>query len=149
MLVNAKGYQKKDIVAGLEVLAKAGEKRAVIRVDFGITLHDKICMIFKYGPGSIVTRRRPALAASRLVAPYQVPVVIVTNGEDAETLDGTTGNVLALGLDAIPAKTELMKRCEYEPFEQLDPNRVTMEARILYAYDVDGSCPCDDSICRL
>ena len=47
-----------------------GRDAAVIR---GIRL-------LTFGPGSIVSRERPALAVARLVAPYQVPVVVVTNG---------------------------------------------------------------------
>ena len=34
-------------------------------------------------------------------------------------------------------------------FKPISANRVEMESRIVYAYEVDGSCPCDDTICRL
>ena len=56
-------------------------------------------MIVKYAPGSLVTRHRPALAASRLIAPYQVPVVVVTNGKDTNILDGSTGKVTGYGFE--------------------------------------------------
>jgi hypothetical protein len=106
-------------------------------------------MIIKYGPGSIVTRHRPALAASRLVTPYQVPVVVVTNGEDAEVLDGATGKVIQTGLNSIPSKMILLQSVADIRFKPISVNRVEMESRIVYAYEVDGSCPCDDTICRL
>ena len=82
LLVDDKGYQKNEIKVRSQLLVNAGDKRAVINVDFMVTLSGRICMIIKYGPGSLVTRRRPALAVSRLVAGYQVPVVVVSNGED-------------------------------------------------------------------
>ena len=66
-------------------------------------------MIVKYGPGSLVTRQRSSLAASRLVAPYQVPVVVVTNGKNADILNGFNGNVTASGLEKIPSKPDLEK----------------------------------------
>ena len=149
LLVEEKRYLKSEITPRLDLEIRAGDKCAVIKVDYGITLHGKICMILKYGPGSIVTRRRPALAASRLVASYQVPVVVVTNGETAEILDGASGNVAATGLEAMPSRSGLIHQTTANPFLPILENRAEMESRIMYAFEVDGSCPCDDTICRL
>jgi len=106
-------------------------------------------MIIKYGPGSITTRHRPALSASRLVAPYQVPLAVVTNGVDADILDGSTGKIISNGFDTIPSKTELLNLSEKFILNAIPENRAETESRILYAYEVDGSCPCDDTICRI
>ena len=84
LLVELKGYSKKEIKPRRELRVSAGEKNAMIKIDFEINVSGKIDMIIKYGPGSLITRHRPALAASRLVAPYQIPIVVVTNGEDAD-----------------------------------------------------------------
>ena len=149
LLVEEKGYPKSEIEPRSDLLVKAGNKGAVIQVDFKIILSNKIRMIVKYGPGSIVTRHRPSLAISRLVAPYQIPIVVVTNGEDAEILDGRSGKVIDAGLDLIPSKHALLKRFGAVEFEPISVNRAEMESRIVYAYEVDGSCPCDDTICRL
>jgi len=62
LLINGKGYQKNDIKPRKDLLVQAGENRAVIKIDFLINLSGKICMILKFGPGSIVTRCRPLLA---------------------------------------------------------------------------------------
>ena len=148
-LVNEKSYNKSDIKPRHKLLVRAGEKKAIIMADFLITLQNRILMIIKYGPGSIITRHRPALSASRLVAPYQVPVVVVTNGVDADILDGPTGKVISSGLDAIPPKQELLKLSGKIVFGEIPENRAEAESRILYAYEVDGSCPCDDTICRI
>ena len=149
LLVEKKGYHKKEIEPRFELLVKAGKNKAIVKVDFIITISGKACMIIKYGPGSIVTRYRPALAASRLVAPYQVPVVVVTNGEDAAVLDGKTGNVISSGLDSIPLKSELLKRVSKSDFKSVAADRAELESRIIYTFEVDGSCPCDDTICIL
>ena len=106
-------------------------------------------MIIKYGPGSLVTRHRPVLAASRVLAPYQIPVAVVTNGEDAEILDGSSSKVLSRGLDAIPTKTELGEIADRFDFIPIPAKRAEMESRILYCYEVDDSCPCDEDICKL
>ena len=119
------------------------------RVAVQRALAGTIGMVVKYGPGSLVTRRRPALAISRLIAPYQVPVVVVTNGEGAEIIDGLTGKVTALGLDSIPGKPDLRFRMAHYKPVTIPEERIEMEERIVYAFEVDDSCPCDDTICRL
>jgi len=149
LLVENKEYGKTDIKPRCNLMAVAGEKRAIVKIDFSISLSEKICMIIKYGPGSLVTRHRPALAASRLLAPYQIPVVVVTNGEDADIIEGSSGKLSAQGLDSIPAKPELIDRIANERFNPLSEKQLERESRIFYAFEVDGSCPCDDTICRL
>lgn len=149
LLVEHKGYLKKEIKPRCELLVKTENKKAILKIDYTVNLFEKICMIIKYGPGSLITRHRPALAASRLVAPYQVPMVVVTNGEDAEVIEGATGKIIARGLELIPAKSELLKIAKKIRFDQISVKQAEMESRILYAFEVDGSCPCDDTICRL
>ncbi|RZB34322.1 MAG: hypothetical protein SRB1_00090 [Desulfobacteraceae bacterium Eth-SRB1] len=140
LLVNDKGYQKNEIKAGHQLLVNAGDKTAVVNIDLMVTLSGRVCMIIKYAPGSLVTRRRTVLAASRLAADYQVPFVVVTNGEDAEVIDGSTGNVISNGLDSIPSKPEIIKNTDDKDFKKISAKQVTMESRIIYALEVDGSC---------
>ena len=149
LLINHKGYQKKDIKARNDLEVQAGEKRAVIMIDFLVNLGGKVCMIIKFGPGSIVTRRRPLLAASRILAPYQIPIAVVTNGENAEILEGATGRIISQGLDTIPCKEQLAEMMGANHFNRIPAKRVEMESRILYCYEVDGSCPCDENVRRV
>ncbi len=148
-LVEQNGYAKTDIEPRKALVAQADDKKAVLKVDFIITLAGQILMVVKYAPGSLVTRRRSALAVSRLIAPYQVPVVVMTNGQDAEIISGPSGDVIDSGLDAIPSKRELTQRLAGKTFESITKRRAEMESRILYCYEVDDSCECDEDICRL
>ncbi len=149
LLINSKGYLKREVQPRFELLVKAGDKKAIIRVDYVVEISKRVCMIIKYGPGSLITRHRSVLSAARLVAPYQVPIAVVTNGEDADILDGATGAVIARGLAQIPAKSELTEKVANANFTIISEKRAEMEARVLYCYEVDDSCPCDDTICRL
>ncbi|MFH0994034.1 MAG: type I restriction enzyme HsdR N-terminal domain-containing protein [Pseudomonadota bacterium] len=149
LLMDERGYCRTEIQSRCGLRVKAGDNCAMVYVDMAVTVGDRICMIIKYGPGSLITRHRPALAASRLLAPYQVPVVVVTNGEDADILEGLTGEVIASGLESIPARSELGARCAVFLFPPIAAARAEIESRIVYAYEVDGACPCDDSICLL
>lgn len=149
LLVNQKGYLKADIEPRKELRVKADAKRAILKIDFVITLADRVCMVVKYGPGSLVTRRRAVLAVSRLIAPVQVPVAVITNGEDAEILKGTSGEIIAQGLDSIPRKSDLQTFVANETFVAISEKQAELESRILYCYEVDDSCECDDDVCRL
>jgi len=149
LLVEHKGYLKKEIKPRCKLRVSAGEKSAIIKIDFEINVSGKMGMIIKYGPGSLVTRQRPALAISRLVAPYQVPIVVVTNGKDADVLEGKTGEVVAQGLQSIPSKVDLIEKLTATNLNRISAEQAEIESRIVYAYEIDGSCPCDDTICRL
>lgn len=149
LLIENKGYFKTDITPRCEVIARAGqEKSARLKVDFKISLGGRTCMMIKYGPGSLVTRRRPALAVARLLETYQIPLVVVTNGEDAGILAGATGKIISTGLTGVSTRTELERLISIASFDCITQKRAEMESRILYAFEVDGSCLCDDSIQR-
>jgi hypothetical protein len=149
ILINEKGYLKDEIQPRFELLTRAGNNSAIIKVDYIITISGKVCMIVKYGPGSLVTRHRPALAASRLVVPYQVPFAVVTNGEDAETLEGSSGIVVASGLEEIFDRSTLYRQTQNANFANISKEQAEMASRIPNCYEIDDSCPCDDTICKL
>jgi len=140
LLVEKKDYTKNDIKSSFELPVSAGANKAVVKIDFLVTLSDKICMIIKYNPGSLVTRYRPVLAASRLVAPYQVPIAVATNGEDADILDGYTNGVISSGLESIPDRGQLARRVADISFEHISSKQAEMESRIIYAFEIDVCC---------
>ncbi len=143
ILVTDKGYHKNDIKPRCNLPVKAVNKSSIVTVDFKVILYEKVCMIIKYAPGSLVTRHRPALAASRLIASYQVPVVVVTNGEDVNILDGSTGKVMGWGFESIPSKAELTDMVANKHFDPVPIKKAEIESRIMYVYEIDGSCACE------
>ena len=149
LLVERGGYLADEIEPRRELLLQADDRRAVIKVDFVVRIAGKAAMVIRFGPGSIVSRERPTLAVSRLVEVYQVPLAVVTNGEDAEILDGGSGKVVGRGLGAIPAKADLAEKVRNYTFPAVPRERALLESRVAYCYEVDGACPCDDTICRL
>lgn len=149
ILVENKGYSKDQITSRHAIEVSAGEKCARLLITYTLKLDGRIAMVIQYGPGSLVTRHRPALAMGRTVADYQVPVVVVTNGEQADIIDGPTGAVKASGLDMIPDVDILRDLAKNHPWEVISSDRREMEARILIAYEFDGRCPCDDSVCTI
>lgn len=148
-LVLHKGYAKGDIQTRRPLVVAAGNRKGRLWVDFLVTVDDRLAMVVKYGPGSLVTRHRPTLAISRLMAPYQIPIVVVTNGESVDIIDGWTGKLKASGFDRLPSREALIKELNRSCFLPISPKRAQMEARIVYAFEIDGGCPCDDSACEV
>jgi hypothetical protein len=130
-------------------MVRAGDRKAVIRIALLASLDEKPALVIHYGPGSLVTRLRPALAISRLMAPYQIPFAAVTNGEALHLIDTATGRVKATGMEALPSRREVDDYLKRHTLSPMVAKVLEMEARIVYAYEVDGSCPCDDTICRV
>jgi len=149
MLVSEKGYAKNEIIPRSRVTVTAGEKKGSVPLDFRVQINSRTGMIVKFGPGSLITRHRPVLAMSRVAESYQIPVAVVTNGEDADVLGGKTGEITGSGFAAIPDRILLENIMASAAFETISPKRAEMESRIIYCYDVEGSCPCDTDICRL
>ena len=149
-LVEVCGYEKNQIESGRQITVKAGSKTGLLKMDFLVCVGEKTAMMIRYAPGSLVTRRLPNLALSRIVFLYQIPVVVTCNGEDAEIIDGVTGKVIGQGFDAIPDKTALTALVHPSAsFPQVFETLRDKASRIAYACEVDGACPCDTDICAL
>ena len=176
-LVQVCRFDKSDITAGKTVIIQAQGKKASLRMDFlvkaptgqtsdnqpacntevlnvaeGLTRNmenEKTGMMIRYAPGSLVTRRLPNLALSRIVHSYQIPLVVTTNGQDAEIIDGLTGKVTGQGLDAIPDKQALAKLIGPASFPEISESLFEKASRIAYACEVDDACPCDTDVCTL
>jgi len=148
-LVEVKGFGKSDIAPRRRIEMEIEGKKVLSMVDFVVCVEGRTFMVIKYGPGSLVTRERPALAAARILGDYQIPFTVVTNGEDAEILDTATGNLLSTGLDSIPERASAL-----EAFKKITPRRlpakqVEAEKRVLSAYDyLEHDLECDADWCE-
>lgn len=148
-LVETKGFSKRDIAVRRKILLSVDGQEAEARVDFVLQIEGRAFAVVIFGPGSLVSRERPALATARLLESYVVPVAVVTNGEDAEVLETNSGSVVAEGLTGIPDKTEAVSRMETFVPETLPEGRLEKERRILFAYDVLAEKECDEFTCSL
>ncbi len=148
-LVKRCGFAKKGITPRFKLKVSACDRQAIIPVDFLVTLSGKVGLLVKYGPGSLVTRHNPAIAAARVICPYQIPVVVVTNGEGAHILNSVSGKITGKGLAEIPSKNALALTVKNHDFKAVPIKIVEMANKIIYAFEVDGSCLCDTDICRL
>lgn len=143
MMVEEKGYAPEELTPRryIETLFARSFVRSTIELT--VTLSGRDFMILRYGPGSLVSRERAAIAAARVLnKEYRIPLAVVTNGEDAELLDTITGAILEYGLQAIPDKIraqEMINNLNFLPPQ--DAAKRDRERRILNAFDVERCCP--------
>ncbi|MFH7320510.1 type I restriction enzyme HsdR N-terminal domain-containing protein [Desulfurivibrio sp. D14AmB] len=146
LLVEERGFAKSEIEPRLIIETLFAGNFVSSKIDFVIRIAGKRLLLLRYGPGSLVTRERPALAAARVLDPTQViPLAVVSNGEDAELLESRSGRVLGQGLKAIPDRATLTAQLPGLDFSPLAEKRREPELRILNAFDIEICCagaPC-------
>jgi len=144
--VEEKSYQKTDLEPRLKIETLFSSNFVVSTIDLVVSLEQKRLFVVRYGPGSLVTRERPALAAARVIEHgYVIPYTIVTNGEDAELLDSSSGQVLATGMGGIPDRDASLVLLTKASFGALPVGQREKELRILNAFDKEVCCvggPC-------
>ncbi|NWH06207.1 type I restriction enzyme HsdR N-terminal domain-containing protein [Desulfobacter latus] len=133
------GFDKSDIEAGREITINTTGRSAVVKADFIVYRNQRAVMMINYAPGSLVTRRLPTLALSRLIFDYQIPFVVITNGQDAELISGKTGKVEGEGLSAIPGPDHPFIQ-SLPDCEMVSAKRRSQAEKIAFACLVDGSC---------
>jgi len=142
-------FEKTDIESNVTLEVIAGVKRAVIKIDFLVNFQGKTIALIKFAPGSLVTRRLSTLALSRIIKSYQIPIVVVTNGEDAEILEGDSGKVISTGFENLPDREKTEKNIASFSFKPIHKVLFEKASRIAYACEIDGACPCDSDICTI
>jgi len=147
LLVEEKGYEKAALTPRRKIETLFAGQFVVSTIDLTVAVGGRQLFIVRYGPGSLVTRERPGIAAARVLeSDYQIPYAVVTNGRDAELLETASGKVLGTGMAAIPDRRQAEELAASSVFPPPpDEGRREKELRILNAFDVEVCCaggPC-------
>ncbi len=142
LMVEEKGYPPGSLMPRLRIETLFSRCFVVSTIELTAIVEGRMVMILRYGPGSLVSRERAAIAAARVLNPhYRIPLAVVTNGQDAELLETKTGKIIAYGVDSIPDyPTAVTLQRELEFLPPLDGPRRERELRILNAFDVERCC---------
>ncbi len=142
LMIEKLGYRREELIPRLfiETLFTRNFVRSVI--DLTISLDGRQVMILRYGPGSLVSRERSALAAARVLNnEYIIPLAVVTNGSSSLLLDTATGKVLDESETAIPSREKLQLMLPSLRFlPPQDADKKAREKRILNAFDLERCC---------
>lgn len=124
MLVEQLGYGREEVEPRLTIASCYNNNRVQTLIELAVRIDGRWLFILRYGPGSLVTREKAAIAAARILEPdYRIPLAVVTNGRDAELLETKRGKVLATGMGSIPDRStaeRLAAEYAFEPFDDME-----------------------------
>ncbi len=142
LMIEEKGYGREDLQPRNTIDSLFNRCFVTSTIELTVSHGGRQFLIIRYGPGSLVSRERSAIAAARILNPdYCIPLAVVTNGEDAELLDTRTGKILGSGLNSIPdcsAAAELICKLNFLP--PVEGPKKERELRILNAFDLERCC---------
>ena len=134
-MVEQKGYAKEDIEVDVPLEIEIGGKDYRSSVDLVVSLDGKRLMAVKCVAGSLGSREREIIAASRLLNKYQIPFSVASDGKAAIVLDTVSGKKMGEGLNAIPSKEEIKKSSAATQLEPFPQKRLEKEKLIFRSYD--------------
>jgi len=142
LMVEEKGYNRHNLQPRNTIESLFNHCFVTSTIELTVSNFDIQFMIIRYGPGSLVSRERSAIAAARILNPaYRIPLAVVTNGKDAELLDTRTGKILGYGLDSIPDCNSMAKMIDQLEFlPPVNDKQRDRELRILNAFDLERCC---------
>ena len=92
-------------------------------------------MALKCAAGSIGSREREIISASRLLGPYPVPLSVVSDGKNAIVFETPSGKKMGEGLNAIPSKDEIRNVITGMTLKPIPADRLEKEKLIFRSYD--------------
>lgn len=135
LLVEEKGFDKTDINVDTPLEIRVDGETYRSKVDLVIRVAGRRFMILKCAAGSLGSREREVISASRLLDTYQIPFAAVSDGRTAIVLDTVSGKRIGEGMDAIPTKEAAIKHFRGMPLFPLPDDRREKEKLIFRSYD--------------
>lgn len=134
-LVEQKGFAKQDIEIDAPIELSIGSEVYRSKIDLIVRLNNRRLMAVKCAAGSLGSREREILAASRLADTYQIPFSMVSDGKTAVILDTISGQTIGQGLDAVFSKHEAEEKLKILEFMPFPESRLNREKIIFRSYD--------------
>ncbi len=135
-LIENKGYSKEDVEVDFPINLQIKGEPYNSYIDLVVKISGKMVMCIKCAPGSLGSREREILAASRLACDYQIPISIVSDGKTAIVLDTLTGKKTGEGMEEIPSKKELSDKMEKMEFIPFPEKKREKQSLIFRSYDI-------------
>ncbi len=135
-LVNERGFSKEDIEVDVDIEFVIAGEYYKSQVDLVVCIDGTRYIAIKCAAGSLGSREREIIAASRLLESHQIPISVVSDGKTAIVLEAVSGKKIGEGLDAIPSKDDLKEKLNSLELIPLPAERLEKEKLIFRSYDV-------------
>ncbi|MCK5784561.1 MAG: type I restriction enzyme HsdR N-terminal domain-containing protein [Desulfobacterales bacterium] len=134
-LVEEKGYNKEDICVDADIEIDIDGSRYVSQLDLVISVESSNVMVIKCAAGSLESREREVISASRIFASSPIPYAVVSDSKTAVIYASETGKKIGEGLKDVPSRTAAEKIISiYQPV-QIPEKRLKKEKIIFRSYD--------------
>ncbi|EGJ49947.1 type I restriction enzyme HsdR N-terminal domain-containing protein [Desulfocurvibacter africanus] len=135
MLVEEKGYPSDSLRPRVDIPFHIdGEQQSRTADLVAYDESDRPLLLVIFCAGAPGTYDRESVASARLIPGGPAPLVVVTDTRDAVLLETSRGRVLANGMAALPAWTDLRAKAEAVEQRPLSAEARQREERILHAY---------------
>jgi hypothetical protein len=134
-LTREKGYSPSDILIDQEIHLTLGNQEIMVSTDFIIMLDDIYFSIIKCIGSGVEAWVRYTTAFARTAQNYQIPLAMVTDGEQAALIDTLSGNRAGDSFDAFPERLkaeDILKDFKKVSFPK---EKLEKEIRIVYAFE--------------
>ncbi|MDM8536832.1 2,3-bisphosphoglycerate-independent phosphoglycerate mutase [Desulfobacterales bacterium HSG17] len=134
-LMAQRGFDRKDIDVDSKIEFEINGENYISKIDLVIRVKGKRFMCIKCAPGSLGSREKEILSASRILDTYQIPFSAVSDGKTAIVFNTVNGKKIREGLEAIPTKDEAVEQMSGLPLFPLSDKRRVKEQLIFRSYD--------------
>ena len=134
-LVNEKGYSKTDIQVDCPIVLDMDGETYTSTLDLVVHVNQQPFMVIKCAPGSLASREREVISAARLLADYQIPLSVSSDGVTAIAWDTMTGEQLSEGLGSIPSKSQADEMMQNVTLKPLPDKKRRQQLLIFRSYD--------------
>jgi hypothetical protein len=137
ILLDKKGYRPSEIEVNPALQVTVGGEPYRTRLDLVVRVKDMRVMVIQCAAGSLGSRQREVLAASRLLDPDdQIPLAVVSDGRTAIVMDSDSGRTIGEGWEAVPSRSEAEAMVENRTLQPFPAERREKESIIFRSYDI-------------
>ena len=134
-LVATKGYQKKEILVDTDIEIDINGSLYASQLDLVVSIDNRNFMVIKCAAGSLESREREVVSASRIFESYPIPYAVVSDSKTAVIYDAVSGEKIDQGLNAIPNRAAAEKILNTRQLAHISENRLKKEKIIFRSYD--------------
>jgi len=135
-LVEKKGFERSDIDVDADIRLTIDGDDYRSHIDLVVSVEGKRAIAIKSAAGSLNSWKREIISAARLLAEYQLPISVVSDGNTAIVIDTITGTDIGFGMLAIPSKEKVQILIHSSGLHPLPQERLRKEMLIFRTYDM-------------
>jgi hypothetical protein len=134
-LIKEKQFKPEEIETDPEFRITLSDSEITVHIDFVVNLSSASFILILCRPTAIESWERYIISSAKVIKDYQIPYVVVTDGEDARIIDVLTGRLTGKSLSELFNREEALNKIKDFKKIPCPANRLEKEKRIVYAFE--------------